>query len=74
MGEKRCGGFHPDYAVVATCDDGEYTVLICFGCHEILIIGPRSSLRCDMAGETYKPIESLLKAYQLNRPNRTPED
>ena len=73
IGEKKCGGFHPDYAVVATGDDGEYTMLMCFGCHEILIIGPRSSMRCDMNGDTNKPIETMLKEYRVNRPKRADE-
>jgi hypothetical protein len=68
--EKKCGGFHPDYLVEWRVGDKEYRVLICFGCHEVKVFGPDKTLRCDMAGETKKALQDVLKTYQKNRPAR----
>jgi hypothetical protein len=61
-GPKKCGGFHPDYAVAWD----EFTVLICFGCGEIKILGPGGESIFDMRnpGE----LKQVLKKYQRNRP------
>ena len=34
-GEKKCGGFHPDYAVEWSVEGKVYRCLICFGCVEV---------------------------------------
>ncbi len=39
-GEKKCGGFHPDFAVEWTLDGQTHACLICFTCGEFLVIGP----------------------------------
>ncbi len=41
-GEKKCGGFHPDHAVEWTAGGRTYQVLICFGCFEAKIYGPKA--------------------------------
>jgi hypothetical protein len=74
MGEKKCGGFHPDYLVEWRAGDRDYRFLICFGCSEVMVFGPDKSLRCDMAGESKKQLEDVLKKYQKNRPARRDDD
>jgi hypothetical protein len=65
---KACGGFHPDYAIEWHDGNDVYRVLICFGCYEIKVFGPRNSLYCDIASDAYKKFERILKPYRKNRP------
>ena len=44
-GEKRCGGFHPDYAVEWSVGGKIRSGLICFGCGEVMIYGPTGEVR-----------------------------
>jgi hypothetical protein len=67
-GEKKCGGFHPDYLAEWRVGDTIYRFLICFGCHEVKVYGPDKSLRCDIRGEACKQLEELLKKHRKNRP------
>lgn len=51
-GPKSCGGFHADYCVEWTVENHQYYCLICFGCHEAMLIVPDHafsyrSFRCD---------------------------
>jgi hypothetical protein len=68
QGEKKCGGFHPDYCVEYHVGSAAYRFLICFGCHEVKVYGPESSLRCDIRGEAYQELQGLLAKHQKNRP------
>jgi hypothetical protein len=70
-GEKKCGGFHPDYLAEYRVGESTYRFLICLGCHEIMAFGPDHSLRCDFQGEAYK-LEALLKKYHKSRPALQP--
>lgn len=63
-GEKKCGGFHPDYAVEFRRGSGRYLVLLCFGCGEAKLFGPLQASRYNMSLEA-RPI---LEKYQKNRP------
>ena len=65
-GEKKCGGFHPDYAVEWTRGGGIYRCLICFGCSEARVYGPRGGISYDLRDET--ALVDLLKGYRKNRP------
>jgi hypothetical protein len=70
-GEKKCGGFHPDYEVVIvnTADKSEYRFQICFGCHEVKVYGPGDkAVRADIKKEGYDALTKLLKPYRKNRP------
>jgi hypothetical protein len=69
-GEKKCGGFHPDYAIVVSSKGEEITYLICFGCHEAKVFGPdRPETRYDLVRDaTNPPLSAILKPYQKNRP------
>jgi hypothetical protein len=63
-GEKKCGGFHPDYMVQWKVGDDVYRVQICFGCSEIKAFGPKGAVRLDMTAEAKKSLEATLKRYQ----------
>jgi len=71
LGEKKCGGFHPDYEVVLVnpADKSEYRFQICFGCHEVKVYGPGDKAgRADIRKEGYDALTKLLKPYRKNRP------
>ena len=69
-GPKRCGGFHPDFCVEWHVGKDVYRAHICFGCHEMMVYGPKSDLYCDIAEPAYKELDALLKTYRKNRPKR----
>lgn len=71
-GEKKCGGFHPDYALVASSNGEEVTYLICFGCGEVMVYGSgRSETRYDLDRDARTRLGDILKPYQKNRPGPT---
>lgn len=67
-GEKTCGGFHPDYALVWSAAGEERMVLVCFGCNEIKVYGPAGERRYDIRDPRLK---AVLRDYQKNRPGET---
>jgi hypothetical protein len=67
-GEKKCGGYHPDYEVEWHTSDGVFRCQVCLGCCEAKLFGPRSELHCDMTHETKQKLQALLKPYRKNRP------
>jgi len=69
-GEKKCGGFHPDYAVVVSARGEEFTYLVCFGCGEVKVFRPdRSETRYDLAkGANGQRLTTILRSYRKNRP------
>lgn len=70
LGPKKCGGFHPDYAV--DFNDGKQTVtaLICFGCQEVRLYGAKTDLYCDINLKLKDEIATMLKPYAKNRPEK----
>jgi hypothetical protein len=73
MGEKKCGGYHPDYCIEWHVGQDVYQTLICFGCCEIKSYGPKAELYCDIQSDALDKFKSILKPYQKNRPPRGPE-
>jgi hypothetical protein len=69
-GVKKCGGFHPDYAVEWLVGKDHYYALICFGCHEAKVYGPEKAAYVDIRKEGYDALTKLLKPYRKNRPER----
>ncbi len=72
-GEKKCGGFHPDFALVATtAGRGPRTlhVHLCFGCGEVLVTGPRekAAIRLDLDARTRAQLLTLTGAWRRSRP------
>jgi hypothetical protein len=73
VGDKKCGGFHPDYAVAWTGGGAPTQALICLGCHEVLISGRNGQARYDLRQHAYDRLKSLLGRYVTNRPPMRPE-
>lgn len=69
-GEKKCGGFHPDYAVEWQKDSSSYRALICFGCDEAKLFGPGIDERHDLSARAMPELEALLTKHRKNRPPR----
>jgi hypothetical protein len=67
-GEKSCGGFHPDYAIVWSVEGNQYLCLMCFGCGEFRLYGPAGESYYDIAGEAQERLKILLASYRRNRP------
>jgi len=69
-GEKKCGGFHPDYAVQWRVGDSTHQYLICFGCGEAKVFGPNREARYDLAAE--QQLKEALGKYRKNWPATGP--
>lgn len=67
-GEKKCGGFHPDYAVEWQKGSSAYRALICFGCDEAKLFGPGIDERHDLSQSALPELEALLAKHHKNRP------
>jgi hypothetical protein len=67
-GTKLCGRFHPDYLIRWTTVRGTYDALVCFGCHEIKLFGPRERLYADLSKETYEQLKQTLAGFRKHRP------
>ena len=61
-GEKRCGGFHPDYAVEWSAGGQTYQALICLGCWEIKIYGPKGETIYDIRNDAREPAQAVARA------------
>jgi hypothetical protein len=68
-GEKKCGGFHPDYAVEWHVGAERYRALLCFGCDEVKLFGPGLKSRHDMERDAFEELQQILKGYRKNRPS-----
>ena len=67
-GPKLCGGFHPDYATRFTTNNKHYDILICFGCHEIILTSHNHFSRHDIKESSFKILQQLLSKYVKYRP------
>ena len=67
-GEKKCGGFHPDFGVFWRVEQKEFSVLICFGCGEIKLIDGDKTHHYDMAPNVESQLETLLNPLAKKRP------
>lgn len=66
---KLCGGFHADYGLQWS-DDKQIiaTALVCFGCHEIRLVGHNTALVVDMTESGHARLAALLKPLRVLRP------
>jgi hypothetical protein len=69
-GERKCGGFHPDYLAEWKAGPSVSRVLICFGCGEVKAYGPDHALRSDIKSDVKTKLRDVLAKYQKNRPQR----
>jgi hypothetical protein len=67
-GAKLCGGYHPDYLIRWRVDEGTYDALVCFGCHEIKLFGPKDRLYADLSKQAYEQLERGLSKFRKHRP------
>ncbi|MES2696566.1 MAG: hypothetical protein V4773_24065 [Verrucomicrobiota bacterium] len=65
-GIKLCGGFHADYLLRWETAQGRSEAQICFGCHELKIVGPAGEIYGDLASEQVNALKELLAPYQLH--------
>jgi len=68
LGEKKCGGFHPDFAVGWVVGGKQQVCLICFGCTEFKLYGPNGETRYDIASPVVDELKRMLASYRRNRP------
>jgi hypothetical protein len=68
--EKKCGGFHPDYAVRWEVEGKRYEALLCFGCGEVKWHAPGGKMtRWDMPPWAAMSLKAALFGYRRNRPD-----
>lgn len=68
-GEKKCGGFHADYCLEWYCDGQFFRALVCFGCGEILLVGPDDEKLYDIDYRIFGPVGDVLLSYRQQRPD-----
>jgi hypothetical protein len=67
-GEKKCGGYHPDYAVEWSSRGHVYACLICFGCGEAKVYGRAGEEYFDIRVASRESLKAILGPYRKNRP------
>ncbi len=67
-GEKKCGGFHPDYAIEVEKAGVTWRALVCFGCGEVKLFGGSKESTHDMSRAADQALRELLTPYRKNRP------
>lgn len=60
-GIKLCGGFHADFLLRWEGPAGTTEALVCFGCHEVKIVGTGGALYGDLADAQLKEVRAVLK-------------
>ncbi len=67
-GEKKCGGFHPDFAVRLSVQELQVFFQICFGCGEMKVFGDKERIY-DLTDNGTARLKKLLTPYRKNRPH-----
>lgn len=67
-GPKRCGGFHPDFALRWGSGRAAVYTLICFGCHETQTVDRKTCLLADLPDEPFRRLQALLERLHAQRP------
>lgn len=67
-GDKKCEGFHPDFAVRWSVGGRRYVGLLAFACSEFLVYGPEGETRYDIPAETRERLKNLLSPDRHNQP------
>jgi hypothetical protein len=68
-GEKKCGGFHADYALRWLYRDEVVIILVCFSCDEAWLIGETLAVRTDLSSKGTKTLLELLSKTRGQRPH-----
>lgn len=61
LGEKGCGGFHADWYLRWGDRGGLQEVILCEGCHEVLVYYAGGFIRCDLSKEGYEKIVAITR-------------
>jgi hypothetical protein len=72
-GIKKCGGFHADYCISWEKEPADYDFLVCFGCEEMEIRGPSSTLKVDLRTSTAQSLMAILSKHRFQRPSGAPD-
>ena len=67
-GKKVWGPFEPDWSVAFADGDDVYEVLVCFGCEEARLFGPKNEVFSDLDGAALKKLVAVLAPLRKNRP------
>ena len=67
-GPKRCGGFHPDYALRWGHGRAAVYTLVCFGCHETQTLDSKRCLISDLPEPAFRRLEATLAKRRSQRP------
>ena len=67
QGESTCGGFHGDFLVRWKTDDGDWDMVLCFGCDEVKVFHGEEILYADL-GTTSEDFAAILRDKQQSRP------
>ena len=67
-GPKRCGGFHPDYALRWGHGRAAVYTLVCFGCHETQTLDGKRCLIADLPEPAFRRLEATLAKRRSQRP------
>jgi hypothetical protein len=60
-GAKKCGGFHPGYALVWKTDDEVVEVHLCFSCHEIKVFNGQSEVYCEIEKDAHEALRKWTR-------------
>ena len=72
-GEKLCGGFHADTCFRWETTHGAMEILLCMGCHEVILYKDGQSQRCDLTSQSAEEITTILqKQKQKQKPSPAP--
>lgn len=71
-GPKLCGGFHPDLCIDACNGIDSTQLMICFGCHEVILSDAGQSLKFEMDTESMQRLEALAKKLYVHRETKQP--
>ncbi len=67
-GPKRCGGFHPDYALRWGRGRAAVYTLVCFGCHETQTLDGQRCLIADLPEPAFRQLQGILAKFHAQRP------
>jgi hypothetical protein len=67
-GDKKCGGFHADWCLEWRGDEGVTRCMLCFGCDEARVFGPKSSLQCDIHPKAAPELRAILTPFREHAP------
>ena len=65
---KLCGGYHPDFALVWQCSDGDLQFHVCFGCEEVKVRQGNRLAHCDLSWDAANALKKTLQKYQFQLP------